>query len=78
MAMVAKGDRDAQRRRVVIIGGGVAGVAVAAALRSRGYPGRLVLVSDECALPYRRSLLAISYLRGRVSRQDLVLHPFEW
>ena len=76
--MVAHRSRGAQRQRVVIIGGGVAGVAVGAALRSDGFPGRLLLVSDECALPYRRSLLATAYLRGQASRGDLLIHPAEW
>ncbi len=70
--------RSSGDRPVVIIGSGVAGVATAASLRSSGYGARVILVSEECVLPYRRSLLPTSYLRGEVSREELLIHPAEW
>jgi len=62
----------------VIVGGGVAGVAAATTLRQEGFGGRVVLVSDEHAMPYRRSPLTKGYLRGESSREDLLIHRREW
>lgn len=50
-------------RPIVIIGGGVAGVSAAEALRDGKYEGRIVLLSDEAAAPYDRPPLSKDVLR---------------
>ncbi|MFJ8745555.1 LLM class F420-dependent oxidoreductase [Embleya sp. NPDC127516] len=49
-------------RHVVIVGGGVAGHAAAAALRERGYEGRIALVGAEAHEPYDRPPLSKEFL----------------
>lgn len=46
----------------VIVGAGVAGVQVAAALREQGHHGRVVLIGAEAEMPYRRPPLSKAYL----------------
>ncbi len=62
---------------IVVVGGGLAGVAAALELRTLGYDGSLLLVTAETALPYRRSPLSKGYLRGDTSREALGIHPRE-
>ena len=62
----------------VIVGGGVAGSAAAVALRDAGYRGRVVIVSEEHALPYRRAPLSNAYLRGEIDRDELLVRPASW
>ncbi|MER6024958.1 FAD-dependent oxidoreductase [Streptomyces sp. NPDC001851] len=67
----------AQPASVVIVGAGQAGYETAAALRERGYPGRITLISDEDALPYERPPLSKAYLKGEqhFSDEQLWLRP---
>lgn len=62
----------------VIVGGGVAGSAAAIELRIAGYRGRVVIVSEEPLLPYRRSPLTTTYLRGEIDRDELLVRPASW
>lgn len=62
----------------VIVGGGVAGSAAAAELRDAGYRGRVVIVSEEPVLPYRRAPLSREYLRGEIDREALLIRPASW
>ena len=50
---------------VVIVGGGHAGFALAAALRSGGYQDPVRIVSDEAAHPYARPSLSKGFLLGQ-------------
>ncbi|MFI7672785.1 NAD(P)/FAD-dependent oxidoreductase [Actinophytocola sp. NPDC049390] len=50
--------------RYVLVGGGVAATATAAALRRRGFDGEIVLVSDEPDAPYERPPLSKDVLAG--------------
>jgi 3-phenylpropionate/trans-cinnamate dioxygenase ferredoxin reductase subunit len=50
--------------RVIIAGGGLAGLRTAETLRSRGYDGRLTLISAEHHRPYDRPPLSKAVLRG--------------
>ncbi|TDC80611.1 FAD-dependent oxidoreductase [Actinomadura sp. 7K507] len=50
--------------RVIVVGGGLAGVRAAEALRSKGYEGALTLVSAERHLPYDRPPLSKAVLKG--------------
>jgi len=49
-------------RTVVIVGGSVAGVRTAQALRSEGFVGRVVLVGDEPEMPYDKPPLSKQFL----------------
>jgi 3-phenylpropionate/trans-cinnamate dioxygenase ferredoxin reductase component len=57
-----------------IVGAGLAGGRAAAALRDRGFDGRLVLIGSEPDPPYERPPLSKSYLRGDLPRSKLFLH----
>jgi 3-phenylpropionate/trans-cinnamate dioxygenase ferredoxin reductase subunit len=50
--------------RLIIAGGGLAGVRTAEALRAQGYEGRLTLVAAEPHRPYDRPPLSKAVLRG--------------
>lgn len=58
---------------VVIVGSGHSGVQAAASLRDEGFEGRIVLVSDEPALPYQRPPLSKGYLKGETQAEGLQL-----
>ncbi|HEY7332550.1 MAG TPA: FAD-dependent oxidoreductase [Candidatus Limnocylindria bacterium] len=60
---------------VVIVGGGLAGATAAFALRKQGFAGRVVLVSEEDAVPYQRPPLSKGYLRGETSLEDAYVKP---
>ena len=51
-------------RRIVVIGGGLAGAKAVEALREKGYDGSLTLIADEGDLPYERPPLSKGYLQG--------------
>jgi 3-phenylpropionate/trans-cinnamate dioxygenase ferredoxin reductase subunit len=51
-------------QRVIVVGGGLAGVRAVEALRSRGYEGELTLVSAERHRPYDRPPLSKAVLAG--------------
>jgi len=61
----------------LILGGGIAGVQAAAAIRERDREGRIVLLSDEEELPYKRPMLTKSPLAS-LCRQPMVLHGRGW
>jgi 3-phenylpropionate/trans-cinnamate dioxygenase ferredoxin reductase component len=50
--------------KIVIVGGGAAGVAAAETLRQEGYVGRLALLCAETELPYHRPPLSKQVLTG--------------
>jgi len=52
------------RPRYVIVGASLAGATAAAALRSEGFDGQIVLIGAEDRLPYERPPLSKEYLRG--------------
>ena len=59
----------------VIVGAGQAGSDMATALRAQGYEGRIVLLGDEEALPYRRPPLSKAYLSDEITEEALYLKP---
>ena len=65
-------------QRIVIAGGGLAGVAAIETLRAEGYAGSIRLISEEAELPYDRPPLSKGYLGGQSSTTDLLLHDAEW
>ncbi|MFI1865285.1 NAD(P)/FAD-dependent oxidoreductase [Streptomyces jumonjinensis] len=63
--------------RVVIVGGGIAGVSTAAALRAGGFDGDLTLV-DADEFPYDRPPLSKEFLAGAKGVEQLALQPQQW
>lgn len=59
----------------VIVGAGQAGGDMATALRQMGYTGRIILIGDEKAPPYRRPPLSKAYLSGEIGEDALYLKP---
>jgi NAD(P)H-nitrite reductase large subunit len=64
--------------RIVIVGGGPAGLSVARAYREMGGRGRLILLTAEPDAPYRRPPLTKEYLRGEIPRDELSLESHDW
>ncbi|MGQ4618846.1 FAD-dependent oxidoreductase [Nocardia sp. R7R-8] len=62
---------------IAIVGGGIAGVSTAAALRGGGYLGELFLV-DAGRLPYDRPPLSKEFLAGTKELTDIALQPQRW
>src|SRR5690349_10569026 len=62
---------------VVIVGGGIAGVSTAAALRAGGFDGDVTLV-DAGEFPYDRPPLSKDYLAGRVDLKGIELQLPQW
>lgn len=61
--------------RLVILGAGHAGFALAAAMRQAGYGGSVTLVGDEPGLPYNRPPLSKAYLGGTDHEETLHFRP---
>ncbi|HET8711090.1 MAG TPA: FAD-dependent oxidoreductase [Spongiibacteraceae bacterium] len=59
----------------VIVGAGQAGSDLTTALRQMGYTGRIILIGDEQAPPYRRPPLSKAYLSGDIGEEALYLKP---
>ena len=59
----------------VIVGAGQAGGDLTTALRQMGYTGRIILIGDEQAPPYRRPPLSKAYLSGEIGEDALYLRP---
>ena len=64
--------------RVVIVGAGQAGAALAARLRVLGHQGEIVMLGDEPAPPYQRPPLSKAYLLGEMEEDRLWLRGPEF
>lgn len=65
-----------QDQHYVIIGAGQAGAEVASSLRKRGFEGRITLIGEEQAPPYRRPPLSKAYFSGDATGDSLfVMKP---
>lgn len=60
-------------RSVVVVGGSLAGISTARALRAQGYDGRLSIVGAEPHRPYDRPPLSKEFLAGAVEEPSLSL-----
>jgi apoptosis-inducing factor 3 len=70
------GDAAAVRahpKSVVIVGGGVAGLAAAEMLRREGYEGKLTMLSADDSAPYDRPNLSKDYLSGEAQEEWMPL-----
>jgi NADPH-dependent 2,4-dienoyl-CoA reductase/sulfur reductase-like enzyme len=61
--------------RIVIVGGGAAGLAAAEMLRRRGFQGRIVMASEDAAPPVDRPNLSKDYLAGTAAEDWIPLRP---
>ncbi|MDP9141342.1 MAG: FAD-dependent oxidoreductase [Pseudomonadota bacterium] len=61
----------------LIVGAGQAGSDMASALRQNGYDGRIVLIGEEPAVPYRRPPLSKAFLSGEVDEASLYIKTRE-
>jgi len=59
----------------IIIGGSHAGGQVAAGLRSQGFEGDVIVLSDEAYLPYHRPPLSKDFLSGAKAEESLLIRP---
>lgn len=66
------------QRRMVIVGGGVAAAKAAETLRAEGFPGPVLLVSEEAEVPYERPPLSKGFLHGEVESDALAVHHLDW
>ncbi|TFG97941.1 MAG: hypothetical protein E4H11_01180, partial [Myxococcales bacterium] len=66
-------ERMSQLRCVVVVGGSLAGLRTAEALRRLGYQERLVLVGEEPRRPYDRPPLSKEFLRGERDAESIAL-----
>jgi 3-phenylpropionate/trans-cinnamate dioxygenase ferredoxin reductase subunit len=65
--------------RIVIVGAGQAGAALAAKLRALGHQGPVTLIGEEPAPPYQRPPLSKAYLLGEMEEERLWLRaPDFW
>ncbi len=65
--------------RVVIVGAGQAGAALAARLRALGHQGPVTMIGEEPAPPYQRPPLSKAYLLGEMEEERLWLRaPGFW
>lgn len=64
--------------RVVIVGGGPAGLSTARAYRESGGQGRVTILAAEDTPPYRRPPLTKEYLRGEIPKEELPMQPSQW
>ncbi|WP_280155447.1 FAD-dependent oxidoreductase [Piscinibacter sp. XHJ-5] len=58
---------------LLVVGAGHAGAELAIQAREHGWPGRIVLVGDEPALPYHRPPLSKGYLSGEATLDSVAL-----
>ncbi len=61
--------------RIVILGAGHGGGAVAAMLRQLGFAGEISLIGEEPIAPYQRPPLSKAWLKGEVDAEGLALRP---
>jgi NADPH-dependent 2,4-dienoyl-CoA reductase/sulfur reductase-like enzyme len=70
------GSRSAKKERIVIVGGGLAGLRAAERLRELGFEGELAIVGAERRRPYHRPALSKQMLTGELRPKDLTLRSY--
>src|ERR1700726_3383378 len=63
---------------IVIVGGGLAGGNAAATLRDEGFPGPVVIISQEPGVPFGRPPLSKTYLRSEEDLAGWYVRPPAW
>ena len=69
---------EIERTDVLLIGGGVASVRCARALRRNGFTGSILLVAEEPTLPYNRPPLSKELLRDDLPDELVMAEPASW
>ncbi len=67
-----------ENERILIVGGGPAGLSAATAYREGGGRGKVTILAAEPYPPYRRPPLTKEYLRGETSRDELAMQERRW
>jgi 3-phenylpropionate/trans-cinnamate dioxygenase ferredoxin reductase component len=67
-----------EHERLMIVGGGPAGLATARAYREAGGRAKITMVAAELYPPYQRPPLTKEYLRGEVGREELPIEHPRW
>lgn len=62
--------------RIVIVGGGVAGLRAAERLRELGFDGEIVIIGDERRKPYHRPMVSKELVTGNIRPIDADLKPY--
>lgn len=68
---------DAEKEKIVIIGGGIAGISAAESVRKRSASAEITLISKETQSPYYRLNLT-RFLAGEVKKENLLIHNDAW
>lgn len=63
--------------RIVIIGGGIAGLSAAEEIRKNSDTAEVTIISSETQLPYYRLNLT-RYLAKEIEKDSLEIHPLDW
>src|SRR2546422_9206883 len=66
------------KRRIVIVGAGLAGGTAAKTLREDGWRDRLTLIGEEPGVPFGRPPLSKTYLRGEEDLSGWLVKPDDW
>ena len=61
--------------RLVIVGGGPAGLATARGYREAGGDGAVTILTPELTVPYQRPPLSKEFLRGEMDDDELPIEP---
>ncbi|MDQ1257404.1 MAG: hypothetical protein QG656_2008 [Candidatus Hydrogenedentes bacterium] len=69
--------RGGARTKVVVIGGGIAGVSAVESIRETAPDAEVVLIAKELEVPYYRLNLT-RYVAGEIGRETLPIHPESW
>jgi len=67
-----------QNERLVIVGGGPAGLSTARSYRQTGGEGHVTILTTEAYPPYNRPPLTKEYLRGELAQKELFLENPGW
>jgi NADPH-dependent 2,4-dienoyl-CoA reductase/sulfur reductase-like enzyme len=64
--------------KYLLIGGGLASISAAEAIRQRDRQGELLIIGQEINRPYHRPPLSKEYLRRQKGHEELFTHPVSW